>query len=833
LKFTNKIPENILRGVIIFITLYCLTIIGIIFVKATFTERLRVDDLKKKILLDSNNSVAALVYDITLNGVSYQAGIREGDTILFLNGLEFKNDADYQRILNQTRQNDFVNYTVKRGNEILNFKVKPYKYFHLVYYIFFALSFGFLVIGFLVGYSKPREYISQVFFLLGCASSFGFNTFGGVWNYIGMDSFIWYNLTYGAIFMFPLFFHFFLIYPVNYEFKFRRVLIPLIYIYIISLIIYSHFFIFIKNYIPVIIMPVIQISPLIFLFGGFILFIRSFTKVKDQFLKKSLRIIGFGFLIGGIGFVYYILVFNIFYKEFSLNPLFRLPTILLLAIPISFGYSIFKYRILDTEFIVKKGIVFGFVTAILICFYLLFLFTIDLLLSQFIDENRQLFTIGLIIVITFTFDFVNKKVKEFVDKQFYRERYNYRQALLKFAEELPYIKDKNEILTKIGKSVNETMGIEKINIWLNEERFPIKHENPDNDKFYHNLGKGFKKIFKENTEPVNFLAPDYSVQNLINSEIHKFSKNEKLILSVPIFLKDNLIGTINFGEKKSGKAYSDEDIDLLKTLASQSAVAFENARLQSEEINKRKIESELKIARQIQFGLLPKRENIIRGIEVSTYYQPAKDVGGDFYDIIKISEDEFIITVADVSGKGIPAALYMSKIQAMIQIASKIYKNPKEILIEVNKRVKDFIDNKSFVTVILALINLKSKIISICRAGHPPAIVFGENGVRLINESGIGVGISKDSIFDDNLTVSEIKLTNNEFFIFYSDGLIETMDKNNELFGIDRLIKNLKTHKFNSAVQYKDMINEKISEFKGEKIQQDDITFVILKVDNL
>jgi len=833
LRFLNKIPENILRGVIIFITLYCATIIGIIFVKATFTERLSIDDLKKKIYVESNNNVGAFVFDVTENGVSYEAGIREGDSILYLNGLEFKSDAEYQKILNQSKEGEYINYTVKRNNEILNFKVKPYKYFHLVYYIFFVLSFGFLMIGFLVGYSKPKEYISQVFFLLGCSASFGFNTFGGVWNYIGMDSFIWYNLSYGALFMFPLFFHFFLIYPVNYEFKLRKVLVPLIYIYIALLIIYVYSVTVYKINISVYLITIIQISPLIFLFGGFILFIRSFTKVKDPFLKKSLRIIGVGFLIGGVGFIYYILVFNVFYKEFSLNPLFRLPTILLLAIPISFGYSIFKYRILDTEFIVKKGLVFGFVTAILICIYLIFLFAVDILLSQFLVGNRQLFTIALIILITFTFDFVNKKVKEFVDKQFYRERYNYRQTLLKFAEELPYIKNKNEILTKIGKSVNETMGIEKINIWLNEDRFPLKNESDDINHHYKNLSKGFKKIFKDNTEPINFLAPDYSIQYLINNEIQKFSKSEKLVLSVPIFLKDNLIGTINFGEKKSGKAYSDEDIDLLKTLASQSAVAFENARLQAEEINKRKIDSELKIAQQIQFGLLPKKENIIKGIDITTYYKPAKDVGGDFYDIIKVSDDKFIITVADVSGKGIPAALYMSKIQAMIQIASKIFKNPKEILTEVNKQIKNFIDNKSFVTVILSLIDIKEKKISICRAGHPPAILFNNGNTRLINESGIGVGISKDNVFDDNLSVCDSELKNGDYYIFYSDGLIETMNSSNELFGINRLIEILNSASLNSAKEYSEVIQEKLLDFRGEKAQQDDITYVILKINSL
>lgn len=841
MRFLNKLPDNYLRGIIITLTLYCLILIGIVFIKATFTERLTIDDITKVFEYNGNKlEKGALVIDAKEGGVGYEAGIRAGDTIIYINGNEISDFTAFQNILNRSQDGEILNYTVIRNGQLLNFKVNVYKYFHLIYYVFFTLSFGFLVIGFIVGYSKPKEYVSQIFFLLGCAASLGFNVFGGIWYYINSDSFIWYNFTIGEILVFPLFFHFFSIYPIQYNFKLRRSLIAFAYIYVFVLVTAFYFLSYSDVEIGIAIRNLLGISPVIFLFAGIALFIRSYTKIKEPQLKKSLKVIAIGFLIGAIGLIYYFFLFSIVYERFGMNPVFRIPTILVLAIPLSFGYSIFKYRILDTEFIVKKSLVFGFVTAIIIGIYLTVLYIIDSLLSQFLVSNRQLITISLIIIITFSFDFVNKKVKEFVDKQFYRERYNYRQALLKFAEELPYIKNINEILSKIGKSIYETIGIESINIWLNNKYYEQITEADESSKNKsEKLNEAFRELFSYNPEPLSLYEVNLEVIH-IKPVLKEMFKEEKIVLSVPVFLKNNLLGAINFGKKKSGKAYSDEDIDLLKTLASQSAIAFENARLQTEEMKRRKFEEELRIAQTIQEGLLPNKKNIIKGIEIECFYKPAKIVGGDFYDLIKIDEDKILIVVADVSGKGIPAALYMSKIQAMIQIAAKIYKNPKDILIEVNKQIKNKIEKKSFVTVVMALFDLKDKTARICRAGHPPVIYKSKNGTNIVWDKGIGIGLVREGnisneigLFKENMLETEIKFYDDDYFLFYSDGLIEAMDTQNELFGTDRLLNIINSNSYDNTEEMKEKIINSVSEFRNGREQNDDITFVIGKIKTL
>ncbi|MEO8664938.1 MAG: GAF domain-containing SpoIIE family protein phosphatase, partial [Ignavibacteria bacterium] len=505
--------------------------------------------------------------------------------------------------------------------------------------------------------------------------------------------------------------------------------------------------------------------------------------------------------------------------------------------PMSFGYSIFKYRILDTEFIVKKGLVFGIVTAFIVGIYLLLVLVLNSLLSQVMPENKQLLTVALIVIVTFSFDFVNKKAKEFVDKQFYRERYNYRKSLLVFSEELPYLHNIRQIIEMIGTSVRETMGIAQLNVWFKDDDYhkilQSEYESlSDHQKVIHKdffYDDAFSSLFKNSKEPK--LITDLFLQEIkIPREYKEVIKKEGFALLIPIYIKDNLIGTMNFGKKPSGKAYSEEDIDLLKTLASQAAIAFENSRLQREKISKQKIEEELLIARRIQMGLLPQSINSIEGIEVSGFYNPAKIIGGDFYDVIKLSENKMLVVVADVSGKGIPAALYMSKVQAMIQFAAKVFHSPKEILIEVNKQIHQKIDRKSFITSILALFDLEKMTVKICRAGHNPVIYSVNGKLSMLKNKGMGLGLESEKFFDDHLEETELNISDDNVFVFYSDGLTEAMNKNREEFGAEKVMDIISINRDHSCSAIQKEIINSVADFRGNAEQNDDITLVITKI---
>ncbi len=834
MKFLNKFSEQNLRYFFVFIGLLCFLISSYAFLDSSVFNRMTNDDCLWETEYKGVNVADSLfITQVVPGGVTDKAGVKDGDILIEINGKKFKNLREAQWLINSAETGSVIIYTILRGNEVIKVSFLAYKFFNLLLIVSFLLSLGFLIIGFVVGYSKPKEITSQIFFLLSIcfalAYSPGLDNFAFNYNFALVYSYIILKAIGGAL-VNPLFIHFFLTYPIKYEFKRRKLFLWIIYSLSIVLMISTFFY---QSGIPV-----FTVISAIYMGIGFQYLMKSYKKSDNEIIKKSFKVIIRGFILGFIGLTY-LLVYSLFVKKanFLVSPLWYAPFLLVLAIPISFGYSIFKYKILDTEFIIKKGLVFGILTGIIILFYLGIVYTADSFLSGYIGTNRKIITFTAIIVITFTFDFFNKRAKDFVDKQFYKDRYNYRKALLDFSQQLPKMKSIRQVLDKLGNSAKQIMGIEKLNVWIYDNRYLniLKKELDINEE---NKTISFKdiwldelmvKIFKDSTEPVLLSEIEIDEMNLDANDIDAIRK-ANIYLSVPIYLKNKLIGALNYSKKPSGKEYSEEDIDLLKTIASQTAISFESTRLQLEEIDKQKIDEELGIARKIQESLLPSREIRIEGLDIEGSSSPAKTIGGDFYDLIRINDKKLLVIVADVSGKGIPAALNLSKVQAMIQFSAKIFNSPKDILKSVNKQIYNKIDRKSFVTIAAGLFDLENMTAKICRAGHNPVLFANENEVKELNAKGIGLGLDNAKLFDANLQEIELKLNSGDTFLFYSDGLTEAMNSFKEEFGLPKVKQILKDNTNRNSIDIQRNMFDEVKAFKGNAEQNDDITLVTIKI---
>jgi sigma-B regulation protein RsbU (phosphoserine phosphatase) len=302
-------------------------------------------------------------------------------------------------------------------------------------------------------------------------------------------------------------------------------------------------------------------------------------------------------------------------------------------------------------------------------------------------------------------------------------------------------------------------------------------------------------------------------------------------LAVPMFLQERLAGFINVGPKMSGKVYSQEDITLLSTVAGQAAIAIENARLHKSEIEQQRIKEELDLARKIQQGLFPKANPEIPGLDIAGISVPALSVGGDYYDFIQLGSRKILAVVADVSGKGMSAALYMSKIQGMVQLAAHMYATPKEMLTNINRRIFEGIDRKSFITMILALFDLKKKQVRICRAGHNKALVGADGAFRFLEGGGIGLGLERGPVFENAIEEVRLPIKSNSVFLFYTDGITEAMNEKKHQLGEQAIVNLLKTKRRHSSWQIEQAILTAVEEFRGPAEQHDDVTMVVVKSD--
>ncbi|MFH0887984.1 MAG: SpoIIE family protein phosphatase [Planctomycetota bacterium] len=253
------------------------------------------------------------------------------------------------------------------------------------------------------------------------------------------------------------------------------------------------------------------------------------------------------------------------------------------------------------------------------------------------------------------------------------------------------------------------------------------------------------------------------------------------------------------------------------------------------ELETKALEHELNIAREIQYNLLPKEIPLISGFDIAARYSPCFEVSGDYYDILQLDDNNIGIIIADVSGKGIPASMIMTMARSLVRLESERNLSPADTFKKVNRILARDLRRGMFVTSLYYILNIKTGIMKISSAGHNPLVVWRENQNRyeLVNPNGIALGFDRGSVFDRTIKEENIQLNPNDIVISFTDGVTETMNKDNQEFGGERfyqLISNLHHLESSQIIDSTMMVLEK---FKGAAQQHDDITMVCVKRTNL
>ncbi|MFQ5750813.1 MAG: GAF domain-containing SpoIIE family protein phosphatase [bacterium] len=307
---------------------------------------------------------------------------------------------------------------------------------------------------------------------------------------------------------------------------------------------------------------------------------------------------------------------------------------------------------------------------------------------------------------------------------------------------------------------------------------------------------------------------------------HKMFEEIHSILSVPLLCKGELIGVLNVFNKKDKSNFSTSDQRLLSIIATQSAQVIENARLYEEEKQLRLIEKELETARSIQLRLLPKENPRIAGFDISGISFPAKEVGGDYFDFIELENQRWGIALGDVSGKGVPAALLMSNLQATLRNQALSHISLLDCIIKANQFLYRNTEDTKFVTLFCGVLDAKSKTFNYVNAGHNfPYYLDKQDQFHPLEIGGLVLGILPDCPFDEG----KVELHAGEIIVIFSDGVTEAENELEDLFGEQRLRQIIRENKELTANQIINKIYNGVNDFAGGKSQYDDITMVVIK----
>ncbi len=261
--------------------------------------------------------------------------------------------------------------------------------------------------------------------------------------------------------------------------------------------------------------------------------------------------------------------------------------------------------------------------------------------------------------------------------------------------------------------------------------------------------------------------------------------------------------------------------------------------LLEQKAEKERLEQELRIARTIQMSLLPQGEMRMRGLALSGHCEPAREVGGDYYDFLPIDEHRVGILIADVAGKGASAALYMAELKGLILALSQSHRSPKALLIEANRIISQHLDTRSFITITYAVVDVEARTLTHARAGHCPLMYLPGPGteprqVQVILPDGLVLGLKIDNgeRFNGLLEEVTLPLDPGDLFVLYTDGITEAMNSEGDWFGDVRLATLLEDQADLPFDELRERILREIAVFVGDAPQQDDMTMLLLKVDD-
>lgn len=301
-------------------------------------------------------------------------------------------------------------------------------------------------------------------------------------------------------------------------------------------------------------------------------------------------------------------------------------------------------------------------------------------------------------------------------------------------------------------------------------------------------------------------------------------------MAVPLHYREEQLGVLALANCEEGKTFSKADFELVQSVADQAAYSLQHAQVYSQLTEKKRLDNDIAVAREIQRILLPSRAPLVEGFNCAALNIPAQQVSGDYFDFIQVDAHRWGVAVADVSGKGIPASLIMAMCRSVLRSKAGGNSSPAQVLREVNRQLYPDIQEDMFITMIYLIMD-SSGTITLARAGHESALWCRDHfrHIEAINAPGMALGIDAGDVFDEVIKDVTVELSPLDTVVVYTDGINEALDDEGNEFGQEQLKAALQEAGPQSVDFLVKTIVERVRDFSSGHPQNDDITLAAVQ----
>jgi serine phosphatase RsbU (regulator of sigma subunit) len=309
------------------------------------------------------------------------------------------------------------------------------------------------------------------------------------------------------------------------------------------------------------------------------------------------------------------------------------------------------------------------------------------------------------------------------------------------------------------------------------------------------------------------------------------NKFESMVI-VPLVTHEKVIGIL-YATKDMPYGFDRDDVEVISAFADQATIAIENSRLIEKSLERERLMREMVLAQDMQRRLLPQQIPSLKEVDLEALSTPAFEVGGDYYDFAMLDDHHLGVLVGDVSGKGVSAAFYMAEMKGIFQSLGRIYRSPKEFLSQAHAALATTIDKRSFISLLYCVLDLRTGMMTIARAGHCPLLhVSNRKGVYR-QPTGLGLGMGSVEFFQRTIAQEQFQLAPGDIVVLYTDGLTEAHPGDGDEFGYERLRKVVEKTGERSALDVRDAIIAGVDAHMHHESPEDDLTIVVLKWRNV